>query len=138
MFAESRAAYWRLREDDIAAPAVWPLQRLAGAARLAGRIFGEPALGHITAGAPADLGILDYATPTPLNDQNLAGHWIFGLSSRHVRDVMVAGEWAVLDRTLSRVDQLELAADAAREAERLWRRLDEIRPHPFTPKGGSR
>jgi hypothetical protein len=48
----------------------------------------------------------------------------------------VAGEWAVLDRRLARTDQQQLAAEAHGQAERLWRRLDEIEPHRFTPKGG--
>ena len=61
---------------------------------------------------------------------------MFGLSSRHVRDVMVAGAWVVTDRTLANVDQRRLAADAHAQAERLWRRLDEIGPHEFEPKGG--
>ncbi len=135
MFAESGAAYWRLREDDIGAPMAWPLQRLAEAARLAGRIFGEPALGHITSGAPADLAILDYASPTPLNDLNLIGHWIFGLSARHVRDVVVNGELVVADRRLTRLDQDRIYADAATHARRLWRRLEDIGPHTFEPAG---
>ena len=63
---------------------------------------------------------------------------IFGLSSRHVRDVMVAGEWVVLDRRLARADHRELAAEARVQAARLWKRLDEIEPHEFEPKGGRR
>ena len=39
----------------------WPLARLAESARLAGRIFGEPLLGTLEPGAPADLVVLDYA-----------------------------------------------------------------------------
>ena len=50
---------------------------------------------------------------------------------------MVAGEWVVTDRRLARVDERELIAGARVQAERLWRRLDEIGPHPFEPKGGS-
>jgi hypothetical protein len=50
---------------------------------------------------------------------------------------MVAGEWVVRDRRLARVDADELAARASEQAARLWRRLDEIGPHPFEPKGGS-
>ena len=49
---------------------------------------------------------------------------------------MVAGEWVVADRRLTNVDQQQLAAEALGEAERLWRRLDEIGPHEFEPKGG--
>src|SRR3972149_1396982 len=58
-----------------------PLQRLAGGAALAGHIFGEPLLGRIEPGAPADLTVLQYAPPTPLQDGNVAGHWLFGLSA---------------------------------------------------------
>ncbi|HET8652486.1 MAG TPA: amidohydrolase family protein, partial [Gaiellaceae bacterium] len=138
MFEESRTAYFRLREDDLGAVMDWPLERLAEGARLAGRIFDEPLLGTLAPGAPADLVVLDYPAPAPLDESTLAGHWIFGLASRHVRDVMVAGEWAVLDRHLARADQQALAAEAAEQARRLWARLDEIGPHEFEPKGGRR
>jgi putative selenium metabolism protein SsnA len=136
MFEESRAAYFRLREDDGGTGGDWPLQRLAESAHLAGRAFGEPLLGTLEEGAPADLAVLDYAAPTPVHDGTFAGHWVFGLSSRNVRDVMVAGEWAVLDRRLARADQQELAAAALVEAQRLWQRLDGIGAHEFEPKGG--
>jgi putative selenium metabolism protein SsnA len=138
MFEESRAAYFRLREDDLGAGADWPLQHLAEGARFVGRGFGERRLGMLEPGAPADLVVLDYTAPAPVHDASFAGHWIFGLGSRCVRDVMVAGEWVVLDRRLTRVDQDELAASARAEAERLWRRLEEIGPHTFEPKGGRR
>ena len=138
MFEESRAAYFRLREDDLGAAVDWPLARLAEGAGLAGRIFDEPQLGTLEPGAPADLVVLDYPAPAPLDASTLAGHWIFGLASRHVRDVMVAGEWVVLDRRLVRADQQELAVKAAVEARRLWARLDEIGPHEFEPKGDRR
>ena len=61
MFEESRTAFFRLREDDGGAGGDWPLARLAEGARLAGRAFGEPLLGTLEAGAPADLVVLDYA-----------------------------------------------------------------------------
>ena len=138
MFEESHAAYFRLREDDGHTAAGWPLARLADGARLAGQIFGEPQLGTLTPGAPADLAVLDYDAPTPLDAASFAGHWTFGLGSRFVRDVMVAGEWVVLDRKPVHIDQAQLAHDARREAQRLWARLDELPPHPFEPKGGRR
>jgi putative selenium metabolism protein SsnA len=135
MFEESRTAFFRLREDDGGAGGDWPLQRLAESARVAGRAFAEPLLGVLQPGAPADLVVLDYAAPTPVHDQSFAGHWVFGLSARVVRDVMVAGEWVVTDRQLTRVDQQELAAVALGQAEQLWGRLDEIGPHEFEPRG---
>jgi putative selenium metabolism protein SsnA len=136
MFEESRTAYFRLREDNLASPPTWPLERLAEGASFVGAAFGESLFGRLEAGAPADLVVLDYAAPAPLRESSFAGHWIFGLSSRHVRDVMVAGEWVVRDRKLTRVDQQELAAEARLEAERLWKRLDDVGAHTFHPKGG--
>ena len=138
MFEESRTAYFRLREDDRSAGPDWPLQRLAEGARFTGAAFDEEKLGRIEHGAPADLIVLDYMAPAPLHAGSFPGHWVFGLSSRTVRDVMVNGEWVVLDRRLTRVDEHELAADARAQADRLWQRLDEIGPHEFEPKGGRR
>jgi putative selenium metabolism protein SsnA len=138
MFEESRTAYLRLREDELGAPGDWPLARLADGARLAGEIFGEPLLGTLVPGAPADLVVLDYDAPTSFDADTVAGHWVFGLGSRFVRDVMVAGRWVVLDRKLVHADTPQLAHDARREADRLWRRLDELPAHSFEPKGGPR
>jgi cytosine/adenosine deaminase-related metal-dependent hydrolase len=135
MFEESRAAYFRLREDDLHIGADWPLARLAASARLAGRLFEEPLLGTLEPGAPADLVVLDYAAPAPVHENSFSGHWVFGLSARTVRDVMVAGEWVVLDRRPTRADLQELAAGARGQAQRLWQRLDGIGPHEFEPKG---
>jgi len=138
MFEESRTAYFRLREDDRGIGPDWPLRRLAEGARFVGAAFGEQRLGKIEVGAPADLVVLDYATPAPLHASSFPGHWVFGLASRSVRDVMVAGEWVVLDRRLTRMDDQELAANACVQADRLWKRLDDIGPHEFEPKGGRR
>jgi len=137
MFAESATAYWRRREESLSAPMTWPLARLARGAAFVGRAFELPALGRIEAGAPADLVVLEYDDVTPLDDTNAAGHWLFGLAARHVRDVMVAGEMVVADRLLTRLDQDEVAATAREQAERLWRRIEELPPHPFGPGGGS-
>jgi putative selenium metabolism protein SsnA len=136
MFEESRSAWFRLHEDDLLAPPDWPLATLAEGARLAGRIFAEPQLGTLHPGAPADLVVLDYVPPTPLHAANLAGHWIFGLSSRSVRHVMVAGRWVVRDRRLALVDQDALAAGARQPAARLWERLAQTPAHTFEPQGG--
>ena len=134
MFEESRTAYLRAREDGAASDPRWVLARLAESARAAGRAFGEPLLGRIEAGAPADLVVLDHATPTPLDADTFPGHWVFGLSARNVRDVIVAGETAVRDRRLRFVGE-DWLSDAARvHASRLWNRLATIGEHPFDPR----
>ena len=133
LFAESQVGWFRAREADIATPSDWPLARLADGARFAGRVHGEPLLGTISAGAPADLVVLDYPMPTPVTADNLVGHWVFGLASGQVRDVVVAGDLVVEDRRSTRVDEARVAAEGSTEAERLWARMDAIAPHDFEP-----
>jgi cytosine/adenosine deaminase-related metal-dependent hydrolase len=135
MFAESRAAYWRGHEDDPSISPSWVLGRLAAGAAFAGRAFGEPLLGRIEPGAPADLVVLDYDPPTPLSAENLAGHWVFGLSASNVRDVVVDGTVVVQDRRLVHGEG-EPRAHAQAAARDLWTRMDAIPAHPFTPAGG--
>ncbi len=136
MITESQAAFFRAREASLGTPPAWPLERLAAGAAAAGQVFGEPLLGRITAGAPADITVIDYQAPAPLSAGNLAGHWVFGLSPRQVRDVLVAGELVIADRRSTRVDQAAIAAEAAAQAARLWARMEDIGPHDFSPMGG--
>ena len=135
LFAEGRAAFWRAREADPSIEPGWVLGRLAESARGAGRAFGEPLLGRIEAGAPADVVVLDYDPPTPVDDETLAGHWVFGISAARVRDVVVDGRVAVRERTLTTADHAEIAQDGRRHALRLWQRMDEMGEHPFEPQG---
>ncbi len=136
MMDESRTAYFRLREDDPTVGITWPLERMAANARLAGRLFGEPLLGTIAPGAPADLVVLEYPSPTPVSAGNLAGHWVFGLDSLLVRDVMVAGEWSLLGFRMAAMDQDQIGAEATCVSIDLWERLAEIGPHRFDPMEG--
>jgi putative selenium metabolism protein SsnA len=136
MFAESRAAYWRGREDDPSITPSWVLGRLAAGAAFAGRAFDEPLFGRIEPGAPADLVVLDYDPPTPLTAENLAGHWMFGLSARDVRDVVVGGSVVVRDQRLVHMGEAELRAFSQATAQELWRRMDDIEEHPFAPTPG--
>jgi putative selenium metabolism protein SsnA len=135
MITESQFAYFRAVEAGTAPDPGWPLCRLAEGARLAGRSFGEPLHGTIQPGAPADLTVLGYQAPSPLAAENLAGHWLFGVSPAQVRDVIVAGDLVIAEGRSTRVDEAKIAEEAARTARRLWDRLEAIPPHPFTPRG---
>ncbi len=133
MIAESQVGFFRAREATLQTPPHWPLARLSAGAALAGRAFAEPLLGTLRPGAPADVVVLDYAAPAPLTAASLAGHWIFGLDARCVRDVYVAGQLVVEDGRSTRLDGLELAAKNSAQAARLWARVEQIPPHDFEP-----
>ena len=60
--------------------------------------------------------------PTPANTLHLA----FGMSARHVRDVIVGGEVVVRDRQSTRLDAASLKQRAHAGAERLWARMGEL------------
>ena len=134
MFEESHAAYFRLREDDLAGSPDWSLARLGESARLAGRVYDEPQLGTLEPGAPADLVVLDYPAPAPVTDASFAGHWIFALSSRHVRDVMVAASGSsptAASPGSTRTSSPPPLAPRRDGCGRAWTRS----AHPFEPKG---
>jgi putative selenium metabolism protein SsnA len=138
LFAESQAGFFRAREADLGTRPGWPLAGLAEGARFAGRVYAEPLLGRVAAGAPADLTVLEYAEPTPLSSDNLAGHWVYGLSALHVRDVYVAGELVVSGGRSTRVDEAEVAAGSTTQSRRLWNRVDDLPAHDFEPMGRER
>jgi len=125
MFAESRTAFFRAREGDLAVPAELPSGMLSRGGTLISEHF-DDRVGVIEEGAVADLVVLDYDPPTPFDADNLAWHWMYGMSSQQVESVMVAGEWAMQDRRLCRVDEEEMRARARAEAKQLWTRMETI------------
>lgn len=123
MLAETKVCYLKAREAFWKAGVGFAVDRLAQGQVLAGSLFGEPALGRLSAGAPADLVVLEYDAPTPV-DTNLAGHLIFGRPT--VRDVMVGGRWVVRSQKHVDIDEQELRAECSRAAPRLWKRMEEF------------
>jgi len=124
MLAETKACYLKAREASWSAGVGFAVDRLAEGQAVAGSLFGEPALGRLSAGAPADLVVLEYEAPTPVDETNLAGHLIFGRPS--VRDVMVAGRWVVRSGKHVDIDEQDLRAKCNRAAPQLWKRMEEF------------
>ncbi|HMA29426.1 MAG TPA: amidohydrolase family protein [Thermoanaerobaculia bacterium] len=114
LFTEARVAHLRAREAYGPEGGIDAVALLANGRRLAGLVFGERS---------GDWIVLDYDPPTPLAAANLAGHVLFGLGSRHVRDVVVNGEIVVRDRRPVRADAARIRARAREEADRLWKRM---------------
>ncbi len=66
MFEESRTAYFRLARGRPRPPASTGRSRVSPRARVSpAGSFGEPLLGTLEPGAPADLVVLDYPAPAP-------------------------------------------------------------------------
>jgi putative selenium metabolism protein SsnA len=125
MFAESRSAYFRAREDSLDAFAEQYIDMLAAGADLASQCFGRP-IGRIEPGYLADLQIYDYTPPTPLTANNLAWHWMFAFTNNLVKHVMVGGRWVVRDRSMVNVDGGAARAIARERATALWQRMESV------------
>lgn len=84
--------------------------------------FSRP-LGRITPGAYADLIIVDYDPPTPLDQNNLDGHVLFGMSGRAVTSTIVNGKVLMQDRRLTSLDEAEICAKSRELSRKLWQRF---------------
>ncbi len=119
MRAEAQAGFLAAREFGDSFDAAAALERNRGFAAF---LF-DSGLGRLEAGAPADLAVLDYRSPTPLDGGNFSGHLLFGLPGAPVRHVLVGGELVVRDGVSTRVDEEALYAKARQEAARLWKKM---------------
>ena len=121
---ELRAAYLLGRHQEADPRLMWPElgMLLDNNRRIASRLFGVP-LGEIAPGAPADLVVLDYFPPTPLEAGNFTGHLLFGCGRLPARLVVTGGRVRPEAGEPVDVDPAAVAARAREQARRLWSRL---------------
>jgi putative selenium metabolism protein SsnA len=122
MFEEARSGLFRAQEDPGAAGGRIP-GMVAGGWRLGASMFGVP-FGSLSRGAVADLAVLDYRPPTPVNAGNVAGHFLFGFGSSSVDSVMVGGQWVLWNRRHPVMDEESVMERAREVAGRLWKKLE--------------
>ncbi len=94
-------------------------------AEIAKRQFGLT-LGEITEGVAADLAIIDYCPPTPLNESNFLGHLIFGLVDAVVDTTVCRGKILMQGKHIVSMDEEKLAARSRELAPKMWNRLQEL------------
>lgn len=124
MFEEMRFAFFNHRDSG---GGYWPSDFqnfLHSGNSLLERYF-NMSFGKIEKNYTADLVIYDYQSPTPLVGDNIAGHIVFGLSSRDVKTVIVNGVMVCENRKFP-FDTEPIYEKASRAARRLWQRMDEM------------
>ena len=89
---------------------------------IASRLFGGR-VGRLEPGAVADVIVLDYDPPTPLQTGNFGGHLIFGLTGWMVETVVINGRVVMKDREFQTVDAGDIQARARERARELWTRI---------------
>ena len=125
MLAQMRCAYLLHRlanRDPRVAFLEAPQLLLQNNAEICERQFGLR-LGELGEGRPADLAILDYQPPTPLNTGNFLGHLIFGLVDAVVDTTVCRGKILMKDKKILVLDEERIAARSRELAARMWKRL---------------
>ncbi len=84
---------------------------------------GKP-LGILAEGAAADIAIFDYPTFTPLSEENIDGHILFGLEGRSCRTTIINGRVVYKDREFQDIDEERINAFTLGEAKKLWGELN--------------
>lgn len=72
-----------------------------------------------------NLVVLDYNSPTEINQNNFFGHFIFGINSNHINDVISNGKLIVKDKKIITVDEPEILRASKEQALRLWKKMEE-------------
>ena len=123
MFEEARVGFFRAAEEGKGGSGRMTAL-VAGGWRLASEIFGRPC-GTFEPGAVADLVVLGYRPPTPLDAANAAGHFLFGLGAAAVESVMAGGTWVLWNRGIPGLDEDDIARRASKAAARLWKQMED-------------
>lgn len=92
-------------------------------AKIANRYFRAP-LGVLKAGAAADVIVMDYIAPTELNENNINGHILFGMTGRDVVTTIANGKVLMKDREVKVADVSEVYAKCREEAAKLWKSIN--------------
>ncbi len=95
-------------------------------AEMASQMFGRE-IGVLKPGAAADVIVVDYDPPTPLTEDNINGHVMFGMNGRMVTATVANGRVLMKDRQLTGVDRPRLMARCREAAGALWTRINEGR-----------
>ncbi|OIO00438.1 MAG: chlorohydrolase [Elusimicrobia bacterium CG_4_10_14_0_2_um_filter_56_8] len=124
MLEEVRAALWmqHLKRDPSQGFMEAAQTLLVNNAKIANRFF--KGLGELKEGFAADLAILDYRPPTPMDAANFYGHLIFGISQSAVDTTIAAGRILMEGKKLElNIDEEEVCRKSAELAKKLWSRF---------------
>lgn len=127
MLEEVRVALWaqHLRANN---PSVGFMEAAStlfvNNAKIARHIWDDVKLGVLKEGYAADVILIDYAAPTPLNENTVLGHLIFGISQCPV-DTTIANGKVLMEnkKILLDLDEQELTAKSTELADKLWERF---------------
>ena len=85
--------------------------------------FIDGQVGILKEGALADIIVVDYNPWTPINENNINSHLLFGISGRNVDTTVINGKVVVEERQLVGIDEERIMAKARELASAVWKRF---------------
>jgi hypothetical protein len=67
---------------------------------------------------------VDYDPLTPINENNINGHLLFGTMGRNVVSTMINGKFVMKDRQLTGIDEKEIFAKSREVSQKFWKRIN--------------
>ncbi|MFW6029094.1 MAG: putative aminohydrolase SsnA [Halanaerobiales bacterium] len=95
---------------------------LSNNSKIASTLFDEK-IGKIEKGAVADLIVLDYQSPTPINKENYFSHLLMGVKGPIVDSTIVGGKFLMKNQEVKVLDEKRLLARVSKQAEDFWKRF---------------
>ena len=91
--------------------------------KIANRYFKAP-LGILKEGAAADVIVVDYDPPTHLDENNINGHILFGMTGRDVVATIGNGKVLMKDREVKTADTERVMAKCRESSAKLWKSIN--------------
>lgn len=109
--------------DACAAWGEVPMMLFENNREIANRYFKAP-LGILKEGAAADVIIVDYDPPTHLDETNINGHILFGMTGRDVVTTIGNGKVLMKDREVKVADTPRVMAKCREASAKLWKSIN--------------
>lgn len=91
-------------------------------AKIANRFFSRK-LGELKEGAYADIILVDYLVPTPLEELTFFGHFLFGICEAQVNTTIINGKVLMKDGKLLHIDEEKVFVESQKQANDFWKRF---------------
>ena len=95
---------------------------LGNNAAIVNRYLSKP-VGVLEKGALADIIVVDYVPPTPLNTDTFLGHFLFGICEAHVDSTIINGKILMKNGKLTMLNEQEIAKKSRKLAKAFWSRF---------------
>ena len=126
MTEEAKIAFFK-RQDSQQKQTIDFSRLISGGQQCVSEIFGSQ-FGTLAKNSVADLIVSNYSAPTPLTEENMLGHYLFGMRSSNVESVMVDGKWIMKDRKLPGIEIERIYTEADKKSKKMWIKMMETVP----------